>query len=297
MPDAAATPASGSNAAASYAATPHAVGRVVVVAAAVAPLQHEARVASAQDSQALRGHALLVHEVRGDWLRVAGLDGYAAWVHAGYVRPAADVASTLGAAGAERPWLDAGTPVLDSARSDRAVAWSLGCTVVAGGTSLPLPLGALVERDDVLAGGDVVTFDQRAAAFPPVAAAAARTAVTRFAGSSYLWGGATPWGCDCSGLVQGAFALHGLPLPRDAWQQALAGEDAGTDPASTPPGTLLFFSEREDRRVTHVAVSLGGQRLVHSALGRGGQRVERLDDTGDPYVVALLGRFTNARRI
>ena len=39
---------------------------------------------------------------------------------------------------------------------------------------------------------------------------------------------------------------------------------------------LAFFSDRDDRRVTHVAIALGKRRLVHVALGRGGFATEKL---------------------
>ena len=42
------------------------------------------------------------------------------------------------------------------------------------------------------------------------------------------------------------------------------------------PGDLLFFSDRDDRRITHVGISLGDESMVHLALGRGGYAVERL---------------------
>jgi cell wall-associated NlpC family hydrolase len=112
-----------------------------------------------------------------------------------------------------------------------------------------------------------------------------------------LWGGVTPWGADCSGLVQSVFALHGLQLPRDAWQQAETGRDAGPDIGELRPADVLFFSDRPDRRITHVGIALGDCRMVHLALGRGGYAIERLDDRRDAYVDRLRDRFITARRM
>jgi len=248
-----------------------------VVRASIAPMQAESRVSSPQVSQRLAGHAVEVLERVGDWLRVRGEDGYEGWMHRGYVVEGEGEAQ----------------------RELRTRRLSLGCLVrdAVTGFSRALPLGAwLASRDDVVTGSTIDGGDC-AAAFPRSAAAIAGTAVDRFAGTPYQWGGISPWGADCSGLTQTAFWLHGVSLPRDAWQQAEIGDDAGTTMANWSPADLLFFSDRADRRITHVGISLGGSRMVHLALGRGGYAVERLDATDDPYVVTLMARFVIARRM
>src|ERR671938_541848 len=53
------------------------------------------------------------------------------------------------------------------------------------------------------------------ARFPRVREAIARSAAELFEGTPYQWGGITPWGAECSGLVQSTFGLHGVALPRD----------------------------------------------------------------------------------
>ncbi|MFL5574459.1 MAG: NlpC/P60 family protein [Gemmatimonadaceae bacterium] len=279
----------------------------VVVRAAVAPMHTEPRVSSPQTSQALAGHVLLVREERGDWLHVAGVDAYRGWMHRGYVTyvpraeemEAHDVRVRWEAAPDRLPWMEGVDWVIRGVSNDLATRVSLGCRArCVGGPAIAFPLGALVPDECELVEGRAAPRDELPRLFPPDdAAAIARTAVEHFAGTSYQWGGVTPWGADCSGLVQSTFQLHGRTLPRDAWQQALLGADAGGDPTALRPADLLFFSDRADRRVTHVGISLGGPRMVHLALGRGGHAVERLDDAGDPYVAKLLERFTGARRV
>jgi cell wall-associated NlpC family hydrolase len=142
-----------------------------------------------------------------------------------------------------------------------------------------------------------MTADERAARFPLESDAIARSAETRYAGASYVWGGVTPWGCDCSGFVQRIFLLHGVQLPRDAWQQAMAGSDTHRHMDDEhAPGDLLFFSDREDQRVTHVGVALDGRRMVHSALMRGGIAIESLK-SADPYVARLRSQCVAVKRM
>lgn len=153
---------------------------------------------------------------------------------------------------------------------------SLGCvTRDAHGQQQALPLGARVSPGHEVIEGLAIEPAARAPQFPRERDAIVRSARALFNGASYLWGGVTPWGVDCSGFVQRIFALHGVPLRRDAWQQA---EDTVlvTDDVSAPhaPGDLLFFSDRDDQRVTHVGIATGSGGMIHSSLARGGIAVE-----------------------
>ena len=246
-----------------------------IIRSAIAPLFAEPRVSSVQISQLLAGHPVELLEERDAWWCVRGVDLYEGWMHRGY--------------------LLASDPTLESASSNARL--SLGCVIVRDGMRHALPLGARLAAADQVTSGETIALELQREHFPREASAITRTARCYFEGTSYLWGGVTPWGADCSGLVQSVFALHGRPLPRDAWQQASEGEPAESDPLAAHEGDLLFFSDRVDQHVTHVAIALGGGGIVHLALGRGGFAVENLAAREDAYVSALLERFVGARRV
>jgi cell wall-associated NlpC family hydrolase len=95
-----------------------------------------------------------------------------------------------------------------------------------------------------------------------------RWALEYFAGAPYEWGGVTPCGVDCSGVVQTTFLARGVSLPRDSSQQVACGAPVSAD--AIRPGDLLFFSENGGQRVTHVAFAGEADTLIHSTLSVGG---------------------------
>jgi len=251
----------------------------VTAVAAIAPMLFEPDVKTTQVSQLLHGHIAQVVERNGLWLHVKGADAYTGWIHQGYVVTMPEPVPPL----SETGWHDP-RPL------------SLNCTVRdEHGATRKLPLGALVTEGQERFAGLAMTLEERRNAFPPAADSITASAMTFFEGTSYEWGGLTPWGCDCSGLVSSSFHLHGVSVPRDAWMQAKTGTPVESV-EDLRPADLLFFSDEPDGKITHVAISLGGTRVVHLALGRGGYAVDDLV-SGDEYTDLLLKRFRFGRRI
>ena len=102
-------------------------------------------------------------------------------------------------------------------------------------------------------------YGQVTTAAGPAATVAVHAALSQL-GVPYLWGGETPDGFDCSGLVQWAYARAGLAVPRVAQDQYDAGPPLPAD-AVLLPGDLVFFGSGP-RAVTHVGIYLGDGRFV-----------------------------------
>src|SRR5205814_777417 len=87
-----------------------------------------------------------------------------------------------------------------------------------------------------------------------------------FQKTTYLWGGKTQHGIDCSGFMQSLFLQEGILLPRDANMQANMGEIVGYLPryADLLPGDLVFFMN-EKAYVFHVGIYVGDGHYLHSS--------------------------------
>ena len=106
-----------------------------------------------------------------------------------------------------------------------------------------------------------------------------------FQGISYVWGGRSVKGFDCSGFAQTVFRLNGVELSRDTDLQFSAGKFIGKHFKRMRPGDLLFFSSNSDK-INHVAIYLGRNReFIHSS---GFVRINSLDPRRKNFSKTIL---------
>jgi cell wall-associated NlpC family hydrolase len=144
-----------------------------------------------------------------------------------------------------------------------------------------------VVTDPTTTGPDGVTDPTTTtAAAPPVVLPAghpdAATIALHYLGVPYLWGGESPKGFDCSGLVAYVYAQLGITLPHYAAAQYQLGVGVPRD--QLEPGDLVFFDALD-----HVGIYIGGGQFVHAP------------HTGDVVKITTLaaygGSYVGARRI
>jgi hypothetical protein len=226
---------------------------------AVAPLRREPWPDAPLETEALKGERVSVYETTEEgwcWGQLAS-DGYVGWIPA----------NALTTALTEPQWK----------------VCALRTLVFPGpNIKLPpidaLPFGARVAIDRieepfaVLTKGRGYIPSRHIAPLDSVETDAVAIA-ERFLGAPYLWGGKTPLGIDCSGLVQVALTACGVSCPRDSDMQEKALGEAVSIAGGLPTperGDLIFWPG-------HVAMVRDQSTIIHANAHHMAVAIEPLD--------------------
>ncbi len=254
----------------------------LVVNSAVANLYREPAFSAELVTQAVLAERPQVIDQQGKWFQVRQWDGYEGWMYYFYLTKNPEflievesVTVTVAVAPIrQRPADDA--PVIREAVFgcrlpvlDRRGFW-VQVTLPDGAT------GWLQPKSEQL-------FGSRRERIVQVA--------RNFLGAPYFWGGKTPKGFDCSGLVQTCFKALGMDLPRDSHLQYEFQELPAVDLELAQPGDLFFFSE-SDGRISHVGIATGDSGIIHCS---GWVKEESLDPESPVYNHLLRGIFLKGR--
>lgn len=105
-----------------------------------------------------------------------------------------------------------------------------------------------------------------------------------YEGAPYLWGGRTPVGCDCSGMIQAVSRLTGINLPRDSGEQENVIKES-VEFEQRVSGDLVYWPG-------HVGILQSAETLFHANARSMDCRTEKLD-----AVMKRAGAPSSIRRL
>jgi len=104
----------------------------------------------------------------------------------------------------------------------------------------------------------------------------------QYLGTPYVWGGESPSGFDCSGLVAYVYGKVGVSLPHSTYAQWAYPNAVSVSRSQLEPGDLVFFYG-----LGHVGIYVGGGNFIHAPHTGSVVRIDSLNGAG--YSSAYVG--------
>lgn len=225
----------------------------------IAPLRKEAAHRSEMVSELLLGECVEVLDTTPDFLKVKCLyDGYEGWCQKSQLTQVDEHFYS------NNHKLITAQPITTATCNQQNMLLPAGCFI------------GCFKQGELNIGDTVISFQETPYQFNnSIEDADIYEIMYPYINTSYLWGGKSIFGIDCSGFTQQVFKMLDIKLPRDAYQQAEIGGPVGFL-QEAQIGDLAFF-DNEEGRITHVGIILNDENIIHSS---GKVRVDKIDNMG-----------------
>ena len=265
-----------------------------IVLTSVASIYNKPSFNSELVTQALIWEELIVNDKKDNWYKVKQRDGYIGWIHSFYIIDS-DIYENNKFLHNNKSWYWVKNKFISLSLSDNSQSFiSFGSLIPCfkeGNklyTFLPNEEKIRINEDSLISiikeidRNEIISYS-----------------IKQLLGISYLWGGKSSFGFDCSGLVQSILNVCNVNVnnyttamfPRDSSQQITSDilKEKNKDPDI---GDVIFF--KKNNQINHVGIYINNTDFIHSS---GYVKINSIFTSSDHYCPNLAKKYFKTFKI